>query len=210
MADTDKNRKPKKQEAAASEAATDKKGRPKKRKKRGKLILFLLLFLFIVALGVGGYFALNFNIWGIRDTVIETVNKLDPGYVTYKYMLTSVEDREKAVTDKESELRDEEARLGNIKTNLDKRESDLIVSEQNRVPIYRQPLSEEDEENLKSLGKTYASMTPAEAAKRIAALLNVEDMAAIIYNMSETSAAAVLEAMDTRLAAQITEALLRD
>jgi flagellar motility protein MotE (MotC chaperone) len=187
-------------------------GRPQKNRRAGKkktpLIIFIVAFFLLCAIGLFVFAVTQFDQWGLRTSFIESVNKLDPLYASLASRLAAVDLRETAVAAREEEAAAEEARLEEWNAALRQREVDLDGAERDRIPIYRAPSSPQEVADLESLGKIYAAMTPERAAEILARLYANEDMAAILYYMSEKSAAPILSAMDSRLAADITEILL--
>ncbi|MDR3278381.1 MAG: hypothetical protein LBT12_06365 [Oscillospiraceae bacterium] len=184
------------------------KGNRRAGKKKKPFIIGVAVFFLLCAIGLSAFFVIQFDQWGLRTALIESVNRLDPLYSALDARLTEVAGRESAAAAREAEVTAEEARLEEWNTALRQREVDLNSEERSRIPIYRAPTSPQEVTDLESLGKIYASMTAARAAEILARLYANEDMAAILYYMSEKSAAPILSAMDSRLAADITEILL--
>jgi flagellar motility protein MotE (MotC chaperone) len=172
------------------------------------LIIIIAVFFLLCAIGLFVFVVTQFDRWGLRTALIESANKLDPLYSTLASRLTEVETREVSVSAREEETTAEEARLEEWNAALRQRESELNSEERARIPIYRAPSSPQEVKDMESLGKIYAAMTAERAAEILARLYANEDMAAILYYMSEKNAAPILSAMDSRLAADITEILL--
>lgn len=181
----------------------------KKKKSGGGMFLLFFIVLLILAVA-GGYVLIHYNISGARDKLIDMVSSLDPAYVTYQNRLVEQETKQKELDEREAAVLTEEQRLAELKTSLDKQEAELVDQQATKVPIYRQPTSDQDVEDMKSLAKIYANMEAATAATILASLYTTEDMAAILYFMAEKSAAPILAEMRTSLAADITDLLLKD
>jgi len=98
--------------------------------------------------------------------------------------------------------------FGGVRTQLVKVLSRLDDGYVDTTPIYRKNLSELQLEDMKTIGTIYTKMPPEDAAGIISKFTEIEDMAAVIYFMPATAAAAVLGAMDSGLAVQITVALI--
>ena len=208
-------------ETADEEQEAGGKGKQRRKsknaKKGGVLRRIFRIFVLLLAVGVGvvGYFIIRHDQWSLRSRAIDQLNLIDPQTYTYKQRLEAeletLNDRELALNERAAKIASDEQRLDRRKTELDKRESDLNVRDATpRAPIYRQPLSDQQLADMKSIGKTYENMDPTDAARIMATLYNAEDMAAIVYYMSERGAAAVLTEMDVRLAARITDLLLKE
>jgi len=217
--------------AKPDKAKPGKKGKDgaKKKSAKPKLIIIAVLLLLI-----GGFVAaLIFNLFGIRaivsgvvqEPVINAVAWLDPEFSTVEETLRQSNDervaeldkreeelnkREEEITVREGNANEREVQLDKRRDALDKREESLKQEQQAaKEPAYRRELTEDEIESLQSLSRSYANMAPEAAAKILAELHKPEDAAVIIYHMSERGAAAVLAAMETALAARITEMLLQ-
>ncbi|MDR1117661.1 MAG: hypothetical protein LBL09_05380 [Oscillospiraceae bacterium] len=179
----------------------------KKKKQGGIAGLIVILILIMAAVGFL-VLSVNLNLGGVRDKLIDIVCSFDPEYQDYKLLVRSVNSQQEKLVERENKAEKEEERLAALKKELEDWRTELDSKDYRRTPIYRRLLNQTDIDDMKSLSKTYSLMAPADAAERLAELYEVEDMAAIIYYMSEAGAAAILSAMDAGLAADITQALL--
>jgi len=93
---------------------------------------------------------------------------------------------------------------------LDEREKKLSQREKDATPIYRGELSDEKLGELKNLGKIYSGMSAEAAADILPQLFRPADMAAVIFYMDKTAAAALMEALPSEISAQITTEMLRE
>ena len=119
-------------------------------------------------------------------------------------------DARKAQLDaREDELSGREKQVAKRDTELDKREQDITINEASKTPIYRR-MTDQDINDMRSLGSTYAAMAPETAANILMRIYDPHDVAAILYYMSEKSAAAILSEMDPVYAANLTEIMLYD
>jgi flagellar motility protein MotE (MotC chaperone) len=135
---------------------------------------------------------------------------MDPEYVAAEQLHDQLNQRETELEERESKVAKEKERLAELEKKLDDREKELDRKEWESVPIYRRPMTDEELEDMKSIGEIYARMQPADAAAILASLYSIDDMAAILYYMSEESSSAILAAMDRTVAAEITDELLHD
>ncbi|NLT57776.1 MAG: hypothetical protein GXX99_02300 [Clostridiales bacterium] len=195
-----------------------KKGRKKADKKRargdkkGRRGFWGLLALVVLIFFAAGFLVASVkkDLGGVRSKLIETVNLLDPAYADLVAREQQVELLEAGLATREQQVALLEEALNARALLLDEREAAALSRELERLPIYRRNLDEDKQEEIRALGKTYANMDAEKAASIMGELYNVEDMATILYYMSSRSAAAVLEQMDQKLAAQITDELLKN
>lgn len=185
-------------------------GNRKKKKKGGSIKLFIFLILFFVALVCSAVVIYINDFFAVQTTIIEIAHSIDPEYrgITEKEAELNLRDEKQEAL--QAKLDAEEKRLATLEQELAKKEQDVAILERSKTPVYRPPINEDDVVYMQNIGKIYGAMEPANAAKAMAELRSVEDMAAIIYFMSQKNAAAVLELMDPKIAALITEQLLHD
>lgn len=199
-------------EAAEQEDGKGRRRRKGKKNKAGKkkrgVVGLIIIIALVIAAAVFLFLTIRFDIGGVRTKVIEAVNRFDPVYAEKVDVLEGLEEREQAVALREQQVEDDEQKISSQQDELKTWENELNSTSARKTPIYRRLLNEQDVKDMKSLSKTYAAMEPVDAAAIMVELYSVEDMAAIIYYMKEASAAAILVEMDTRLAADITMALL--
>lgn len=185
-----------------------KKGK-KPKKKKSKLGLMITVFILVLALAATGYVIFRNDFWGVRTAVFTFVHNLDPEYKELTEWEATLTTKEETLTLREQEVDTAQTDLDAYSTELDEREKYLADLEASRVPVYRPPINEDDVVYMQNIGKIYAAMEAKNAADIMVRLYSIEDMAAIIYYMEQTSAAAVLEQMKAEIAADITDQLLR-
>lgn len=178
----------------------------KKKKSRALRIIIPLFIVFVIVAGLAA--ALIFNLFSLQDMFFDTIYSLDPDYISVDVLRSELDRREAELNEKEEKLLKNEQRLEKLREELNKRKSELDERETAIIPLYLRPLNEEELANMKSVGRIYSQMAPEEAAEILASLYSVDDMAAILYYMPEKSSAAILAAMDTALAAEITNVLI--
>lgn len=178
----------------------------KKKKSRALRIIIPLFIVFVIVAGLAA--ALIFNLFSLQDMFFDTIYSLDPDYISVDVLRSELDRREAELNEKEEKLLKNEQRLEKLREELNKRKSELDERETAIIPLYLRPLNEEELANMKSVGRIYSQMVPEEAAEILASLYSVDDMAAILYYMPEKSSAAILAAMDTALAAEITNVLI--
>ena len=196
----------------------------------GGIILIMLLVLIILISGFAA--ALYFDVFSAReiigdvltDPLINIIVWLDPGFSTinarleaeritlerrYQERNEELDERENQIMLLEGILDTREVILDRRANDLDRREEQIIAMYERTIPLHRRdPMSEQDLDDMRSLSRTYTQMSPDAAAERLIRLYDPRDVAAILYFMAERSAAAILSAMDPGYAANITEILL--
>lgn len=190
-------------EQQQSEAGGKNAPKKKRKRKKGKLILVCAIILLLTLAAGFVFVVLQFNPFEMRTAVFGFIHNLDPDYKAV-YLL------EASVTERETALNTREATLDSLQETLSKREADIVAAESSTTPVYRPPVNEDDVIYMQNIGKIYAAMEPGNAANIMVKLYSVEDMAAIIYYMKQSSAAAILELMEPSVAAQITDKLLHE
>jgi len=196
----------------------------------GGIILIMLLVLIILISGFAA--ALYFDVFNAREIIGEVITDplvdiiiwLDPGFSTisarieaerltmerrYQERNEELDERESQILLLEGVLDTREAMLDRRQNDLDRREEQIIAMYERTVPLHRRdPMSEQDLEDMMSLSRTYTQMSPDAASERLVRLYDPRDVAAILYFMAERNAAAILAAMDPGYAANITEIML--
>lgn len=176
----------------------------KKKGHRGLVVIITLLIIIAALIFV----IFKFNVFGMRDGFFSFLHSLDPDYVAVEQLEVQLNDKELELQERETKLAHDEAALAKQAEELTKKETQLSSTERETEPIYRGLISEQDLEDMKSLSKIFSSMSAESAASILSSLYTVEDMTAIIYFMSESSAASIMQVLDVELAAEITNALL--
>ena len=191
---------------AAKDVAEAKSGSGKKKGRKLKIILIIVLVLLVAGFV---FEEVYFNYLGLRDVLIDTVVRLDPDYRDREETLnereaeqiktkTELDARDKTITSRETQ---NERRSAELK----RQEEDISDREKRLIPLYRRQLSEEEQADMSSISLSYSRMAPEDAARILLELDNPEDVAAILYFMSERNAAAILAVMEPQFAARITE-----
>ena len=116
--------------------------------------------------------------------------------------------RESELKDREKELDLREERLDSRKEQLDKREEQINLSQERSMPAYLRDMTEEELADIMSVSTSYSRMDPGTAAGILVELRDPNDVATILYYMSERNAAAILSVMEPEFAARITEILM--
>lgn len=199
--------------------------------KKGNLLLKILIFVIPIVLIAAFILMVFLNLFGLRgvmggvftDPLIDTVIWFNPDFSSIEKTIRDAGDRraagldarEAAIAERESQvdgiyadLDEREAQLERRSAALDRREQNLEIEAPPDLPVYERTLTEEEIANLQSLSRTYGNMDPEAAANIMAELYSLEDMATILFYMTERKAAPILEAMDPELAARVTELLI--
>lgn len=212
-----------KRNAQASDTVVDisgekkvvKKKKPVKKKGGKKVVLILILFLMLLAIGLT-FAVFRFDLFGIRAGFFEFAHNLDPEYRATAIREAQLDEQQTALDELQATLDERQDSLDTRQQQLDEAEKALknaqenLKTEQIRTPIYRPPVNDEDVAYMKNIGSIYSSMDPENAADILARLYTIEDMAAILYYMPQSNAAAIMELMDHDIAAEITDRLLND
>ena len=193
-----------------------------KKKKGGKLKIILIIIIVVL---VAGFVAeeIIFNFLGVRSAFVGLVVKLDTEKAGEAALDELFEQRfSERFNEREDELNKLQGELDTLQRSLETRETQLLrrgieldlreealeEKEQQFVPRYRREMTEQELEDMQALGNTYSLMSPEAAASILMELENADDVAAILYFMSDRNAASILAAMDPEYAAVITEILL--
>jgi flagellar motility protein MotE (MotC chaperone) len=196
------------------------------------ILLKLLFFIVIPVILVGGFVfeEVYFNTLGIRDKTcdffMDAAIWLDPDTASISSRLDrrsaeldrrsaeldkrtgEIDIRKTGLDDREREIASAEANSNKRSADLDKREQDLKTVQETHVPVYRRILTDQELEDMKSLSRTFSRMTPETAVDILTRLYDPNDVAAILYYMSERDAAAIMSAMTVEYAAKLTEIFL--
>jgi len=210
--------------------APDKTGGGKK--KKGGFIALIIVGVFIILIGafvtlmILNVFSLRDIVGGVlKDPLIDVVVWFDPEFSSIEKSIrkagdereAALNERERGIAGREAELAGLEGSLNDRETQLDRRSDALDRREQNisqsenttsGVPVYQRVLTEQEITEMRSLSRSFSSMTAESAAAVLAELYSLEDAATILYYMTERNAGLILQAMDVELAARITEQLL--
>ena len=195
--------------APAGEARkTRGKKRAGKKRRSASLIVGILI---IIVLFIGFAFTVfYFDFFNVRTGFFAFLHGIDPDYRGMTEREAAIAEKTLELSNREQGITAEEDRLKAVESGLSERETAVIQREQIKTPIYRPPVNDEDVVYMKSIGKIYASMDPVAAADIMVRLYSTEDMAAVIYYMTQPEAAAILERMPANTAADITDRLLHE
>jgi flagellar motility protein MotE (MotC chaperone) len=196
----------------------------------GGIIIVMILLLVLL---IGGFAAaVYFDVFRarllvadvVREPLIDLIIWLDPEFSAIDEQIRAegdarerrLEEREENFEQREANLRQREGildtreqQLNRRTVELDNREEQILAMYERTVPLYRREnRTEQDIEDMMSLGRTYSQMSPADAAAIMVEIHDPRDVAAILYYMSERNAAAILSAFHPEFAADITEILL--
>ena len=188
-----------------SEKATAK---GKNNKKSASItIIVVLLVVTIIAMGV---MIVTKNLFGGRDEILNYLTSLDPAYETLQEresgLIALEEDlmsREESVIKKETVLATEEAELEK------KAEASQQEAVNSSFELYVASLSEERIAQIEQLSTIYSNMEVEQAAATLSKIESPVEMAIVIYYMAPEFSAGILNLMDVKLTAQITESLLK-
>ena len=184
----------------------------KKKKKKGrKLKIILIIVIFLLVAGFV-FEELYFNYLGTRDIFIDAVVRLDPAFGAREHELdireTDLDKREADLDARDKAAGFRESQNTRRSLELDEREETTNEREQLSMPLYMRKMSEQELLDMQSLSRAYSLMAPDVAVAILMELERQDDVVAILYNMSERSASAILALMDPEYAAQITVLLL--
>jgi flagellar motility protein MotE (MotC chaperone) len=194
--------KPKKGDAGLEKAMKEV---PKKKKRRFlKIIIILLIFVLLIG---GAAAALYFS--GNLNSVLNLVGLSLP----QANVGASLEQREAALDKREADLTAWEETPGELETRLNEQQAALDEKEaqENEEKTFEEilaGLSEQKLAELEQVGVIYSKMDPAAASAIMTELYNTRQIAVIIYYMKPAASALALEAMDSELAAGVTEILM--
>ncbi|MDR0936523.1 MAG: hypothetical protein LBM98_07590 [Oscillospiraceae bacterium] len=207
--------------ASKTDAKTGKDGKaPENKKKSHVLPLILIIIVLLAGVGVFGYIEYTTDQpMNLRSKAFGAIYKLDPAYSSVTKFTETLNEREAEIAKREAEL-DAKEKAFDEKSEADKAALDLRteavakreddIASGKGIPIYLQ--EKPDKATLaamQNLGDTYAAMDPTEAARIIQRLYSTTDMAAILNYMPAENSAAVLEKMETSVAASVTDAMMR-
>lgn len=188
-------------ETAAAEGKNGKKGKKgKKRRAKGVLIIAIIMLALIIAGGIALYFL------GFLDPLLPLVG-LTPRAekVTFEQrqeqliaLEKALELREQAVAEREEKVQKKEEKLIILEDELEERENAPIDFNEKILNTKEDQLA-----NLKKVSKICDTMEPEEASKILLELGSVDEMALVIYFMSEGAAADILAVLPEITSARI-------
>jgi len=208
-------------------------------KKKHTLLTVLLIVIPTLLVGGFIFEEIYYNFLGtrdwMRDALVDAAIWIDPETASVKNRLderggeldkreAAIETREAQQDDRKSQLdarkaqlderesglSERERQLATRSTDLDRRERELDEDQYLKTPIYKRAMTAQEIEDMESLARTFTNMTPETASDILVRLYDPHDVAAILYFMSEKSAAAIMSVFDPVYAANITEIFLYD
>jgi len=189
-----------KTEAARAMGPNAGRAKPQGKKKSRKLIFFLVPALFVAALAAVGVMSVGYNLFGGRDAIIGFLSSMDAEYQSVSAREAILDEREAALASKEKSLAKREAALAEAEAKMEANKGSFEATIAG--------LSEERIAQYEQLGSIFSNMEAEPAAEALSEIGSVMEMAIVIYYMRPESSAKVLNNMDPKLAARITESLL--
>ncbi len=168
---------------------------PSKKKRGGKGVIAIILVILAVLAGMCYYF----NILGMKTKVIAFFINQDE---QYEQAMASQQAAEDLLNQQQAEIEDQQAEIERRNVELNEREA--AVSHQEGEAADEQAEAEEKQAGLEKMAKIYEGMDSAAAAGILGDFTDMQWIADLLSQMSEKKAAAILTAMDTKLAAEIT------
>lgn len=180
------------------------KAKIKNKKSRGKVFLVLLAVLVLLG-GAGAVLYHN----GVLTPVLERFGLVEPAGET---QLTP-EEREALLTARETALSDREEAVGKREERLAAKEAELEAQEgqpeeSQTFGEMLEEMSEEELEYLKKVSSIYSKMDPAGAVSIMASMYDLNEISSIVYYMQPAASALLLEQMDAKTAADVTQIIL--
>jgi len=217
--------KPPKEPKAKKEKVPKEKGEKKGGGGAGIIIVMLLVLVILIG-GFGA--ALYFDVFSartiigdvVRDPLLSVIIWLDPRFSTVDQQMAAEREtqerrffertadldiREEEVVLLETALNTREQNLLRREADLDRREQEILAMIDRTIPHFRRDLTDEVLEEMESYARTYAQMSPSDAAQIMVEIYDQRDVAGILFFMQERPRAAIMAVMDARYAAGITE-----
>ncbi|AOZ94222.1 MotE family protein [Paenibacillus crassostreae] len=182
------------------------------------LMLMIPIIFTIVLLGV---LLVLFNM-NIRNAFFEVANKipivekwvpdpvLDPETIKLKESEKEEEDNDVKIKELQNQLSAKEAELQQVnegkveqEAQLENLQSQIEVLEQESVDKATQEIADEYQKQIDNLAKMYADMSPSKAAP-ILQNMTSEEMVLLFSSMKNDNRIAILEKMDSKVAAEVT------
>ena len=177
------------------------------KKKAGIAVIIVLLVATAIALSV---MIVTKNLFGGRDVIVDFLTSMDASYETLQERNAALKEYEAALVSREESVVKKENDLAEEEAALEEKAADLQREKVNSsFELYIASLSEERIVQFQQLGTIYSNMEAEQAAAALSKVGSPIDMAIVIYYMKPEFSAGVLNCMDTKLAAQITESLLK-
>ena len=185
----------------------------KKKGGKGKLIVILVLIVLIAAAVV----AVMMNLFGLKDKIIHAIVSQETQY-TEAYAQLDTAQKELSIKQGElkaaqDELAEAQAALQKREDALDKREEDLEAQQAGAAGSGVTSGSGEGvqtEDGYTQLAQIYQSMDAANAAARLGAIKDNEQVAKLLSHMKTKNAGAILEKMTSESAAAVSRIMMQD
>lgn len=196
----------KKRKEEAPELTKEQVAKRRKRRTKGILIITIIMFLLIIAGAVALYFL------GFLDPLLPLVGMTPRAeIVTFEQRQEQLIALEKALDLREQALVEREEKVEKKAQKLSILEDEL--EERENAPVdFNEKISKTDKEsldNLKKVSKICSTMEAEAAANVIIELGSVDEMALVVYFMSEEAAANVMAALPEMTAAKIMSLIIR-
>lgn len=200
---------------------------PKEKKPSSGLgiVLVMLLIALLLAGSVGA--ALYFDMFSarmftadfIREPLLDFIVWLDPSFNTVNERLLDeaqarynqldeweeqLKERESDVLQRENNADTRELILDRRSVELDRQEASVREMYDRTTPLYRRDMTEEELEDFISYATTFTRMSPDAAAEILYRIHTTQDVASILYYMSERNRSSILAAFHPDFAAEIT------
>jgi len=207
------------------------KGKSKGSKKGGGggVIAIMLIIALLLAGSFGA--AVYFDVFSARaitsdllkDPLLRVVIWLDPTFSTVDERMRNeaeardrrltaleerLEERTQDLAQRESRADTREQQLDRRAIELNNREEQIIAMYERTVPLYRRDMTLQEREDMEAYSRTFTQMAPDAAAQILVGLGSVDNVAAILYFMSERNAAAIMAAFHPDYAAAVTNVWL--
>jgi len=225
-----KEKKPKEKKEKGEKKKREKPEKIPGEKKKSIMLPLLLILIPLLLIGCA-VAAIIMNLFNARGMVNEVLSDplfrfsvwLNPDYTSVEQELQAmVDERTEQVEQREQyadtrfeeiEQREEAANtreqlLDRRAAAIERREDELTQMYQMTVPLYRRDMTEQEIADMESLVRTFAQMSPEDAAEILIEMAEPRDVAAILYFMVERNAAAIMAVMERDYAAELTEILL--
>lgn len=179
--------------------------------KSGKSIIIIILMAIVIASLIFLYF---FNIGGIRDNTSKLLNSIFKKSADKEVMqeketqkaMEQIELEKEKILYAQAKLNDAKLELDTKQKELENRETELLEREK-EIDQLEEQLSQKVED-IKIVSKLYEQMDAQRAAEILTELENMDTIIAILKNVKKENTAEILENMDPKTAANITNMML--
>ena len=159
----------------------------------------------------------------VTEPVLEFIVWLDPDLYELDKQLTDeaeireteLDQREAAVSEREEEISQLEEKTAALERELNarnirlnQREAEINAMRERTIPLYRRDMTPQELEDMISYSTTFSRMSPDDASEILVNIHTTDDVASILYYMSERNAAAIMAAFEPEFAAEVTNVWL--